>query len=152
MSKIDTSTAAVERMAKLIAMHGDDQDTAALSALLAERDMWRQENLKKQIACEQMGARIVALEAARDAEANDEITTMERDAAIRERDAARAEAARLRGAGLDALATATAAHSLLSRGGKRAAPSDMMFLQMLSDYEASITRARAALAAKESVR
>lgn len=38
MSKIDTSTAAVERLAKLIAMHGDDQDTAALSALLAERD------------------------------------------------------------------------------------------------------------------
>ena len=31
--------------------------------LRAERDMWRQENLKKQIACEQMGARIVVLEA-----------------------------------------------------------------------------------------
>ena len=28
-----------------------------------ERDMWREENAKKQLACEQMGARIVALEA-----------------------------------------------------------------------------------------
>lgn len=28
-----------------------------------ERDMWREENVKKQLACEQMGARIVALEA-----------------------------------------------------------------------------------------
>ena len=34
-----------------------------IERLRAERDMWRQENLKKQIACEQMGARIVALEA-----------------------------------------------------------------------------------------
>lgn len=33
-----------------------------IERLRAERDMWRQENLKKQIACEQMGARIVALE------------------------------------------------------------------------------------------
>lgn len=63
-----------------------------------------------------------------------------------ERDAARAESERLRGAGLGALATAVAAHSLLARGGKRAAPSDTMFLQMLSDYEVSIARARAALA------
>lgn len=37
-----------------------------IERLRAERDMWRQENLKKQIACEQMGARIVALEAERD--------------------------------------------------------------------------------------
>jgi hypothetical protein len=34
-----------------------------IERLRVERDMWRQENLKKQIACEQMGARIVALEA-----------------------------------------------------------------------------------------
>lgn len=34
-----------------------------IERLRRERDMWRQENLKKQIACEQMGARIVVLEA-----------------------------------------------------------------------------------------
>jgi hypothetical protein len=33
----------------------------------AERDMWRAENAKKVTACEQMGARITALEAERDA-------------------------------------------------------------------------------------
>lgn len=38
-----------------------------IERLRVECDMWRQENLKKQIACEQMGARIVALEAERDA-------------------------------------------------------------------------------------
>lgn len=39
------------------------QDAAdEIERLRSERDMWRQENLKKQIACEQMAARIVALE------------------------------------------------------------------------------------------
>lgn len=34
-----------------------------IERLRAERDMWRGENAKKQTACEQMGVRIVALEA-----------------------------------------------------------------------------------------
>ncbi len=38
---------------------------AAVLALIAERDMWRAENIKKQQACEQMGRRIAALEAER---------------------------------------------------------------------------------------
>jgi hypothetical protein len=60
-----------------------------------------------------------------------------------------AENARLREAALDALASLVAAHSLLKRGGKKAAPSDKMFEQMLCDYDATITRARAALGEKE---
>jgi len=36
---------------------------AALRSLAAERDMWRGENIKKQTACEQMGARIQIFEA-----------------------------------------------------------------------------------------
>jgi hypothetical protein len=44
-----------------------------IDRLRAERNMWRQENAKKQIACEQMGARIVALEAK--AMKNERITT-----------------------------------------------------------------------------
>jgi hypothetical protein len=66
-----------------------------------------------------------------------------------ERDALRAENARLREAALDALAGLVAAHSLLERGGKKAAPSNKMFEQMLCDYGAAITRARAALGEKE---
>jgi hypothetical protein len=62
-----------------------------------------------------------------------------------ERDALQAEKARLREAALDALAGLVAAHSLLKAGGKKAAPSDKMFAQMLSDYDAAITRTRAAL-------
>ena len=45
-----------------VCVHAADE----IERLRAERDMWRQENLKKQIACEQMGARIVTLEAERD--------------------------------------------------------------------------------------
>jgi hypothetical protein len=33
-----------------------------IRSLAAERDMWRAENIKKQTACEQMGARITAFE------------------------------------------------------------------------------------------
>jgi hypothetical protein len=66
-----------------------------------------------------------------------------------ERDALRAKNARLREAALDALAGLVAAHSLLERGGKKAAPSNKMFEQMLCDYGAAITRTRAALGEKE---
>ena len=56
---------------------------------------------------------------------------------------------KLREAALDALAGLVAAHSLLKRGGKKAAPSDKMFEQMLCDYGATITRVRAALGEKK---
>ena len=39
----------------------------------------------------------------------------------------------------------SAAISLLERGGKKAAPSDKMFEQMLADYRSSLARGRAAL-------
>jgi hypothetical protein len=63
-----------------------------------------------------------------------------------ERDAALAEARELREAFKDVLAHLVAAHSLLERGGKKAAPSDKMFDQMLKDYAASIERGRSLLA------
>ena len=64
-------------------------------------------------------------------------------AAERERDALR-EALR------NALASLVAATSLLERGGKKAAPSDKMFAQMLVDYNKSAAAARAALTANHS--
>ena len=71
MTQPDTSAAAVERLARLIAMHGDDQDTAALSALLA---------------------RVERTEAARDTARFQRDKAVERaDNAGTERDAARAE-------------------------------------------------------------
>lgn len=48
----------------------------------------------------------------------------------------------LEAAALDALSSLTAAVSLLERGGKKAAPSDKMFTQMLIDYNGAIERAR----------
>lgn len=57
-----------------------------------------------------------------------------------------AERDALRGAAMDALSSLVAAVSLLEGGGKKAAPSDKMFRQMLVDYNNSITRARQALA------
>jgi hypothetical protein len=46
---------------------------------------------------------------------------------------------------IDAGASLAAAISLLERGGKKAAASDKMFAVMLSDYQKSMDRARAAL-------
>ena len=46
---------------------------------------------------------------------------------------------------IDLLASLTAAHSLLSRSPKLAAPSDRIFDKMLEDYAASIERGREAL-------
>ena len=57
------------------------------------------------------------------------------------------ENARLRAALIDVTASLFAAISLLSRGSKKAAPSDKMFDQMVVDYETSAERARALLAA-----
>lgn len=45
------------------------------------------------------------------------------------------------------LANLVAAHSLLSRSPKSAAPSDKMFDQMLSDYQSAIDKVRADLKA-----
>ena len=59
-----------------------------------------------------------------------------------------ADNARLRAALVDVTASLVAAISLLERGGKamkKAAPSDLMFNQMVRDYTASVERARAAL-------
>ena len=49
-------------------------------------------------------------------------------------------------AAIGAGAALAAAISLLEGGGKKAAPSDRMFDQMLLDYNAALDRARAALA------
>lgn len=57
----------------------------------------------------------------------------------------RAENEKLREVLIDTTASLVASVSLLERGGKKAAPSDKMFAQMLVDYKNSIDRARAAL-------
>ena len=57
----------------------------------------------------------------------------------------RAENEKLREALIDTTASLVASVSLLERGGKKAAPSDKMFAQMLVDYKNSIDRARAAI-------
>jgi hypothetical protein len=44
------------------------------------------------------------------------------------------------------IAHLVAAHSLLARGGKKAAPSDKMFYQMLDDYEKAFNEGRAVIA------
>jgi hypothetical protein len=46
---------------------------------------------------------------------------------------------------IDVASSLAAAISLLERGGKKAAASDKMFEQMLTDYRGSLNRARAAL-------
>jgi hypothetical protein len=56
----------------------------------------------------------------------------------------------LREGAVDVTASLVAAVYLLKHGGKKAAPSDKMFGQMVLDYEASIERARAALATAEA--
>ena len=61
--------------------------------------------------------------------------------------ALREENARLREALIDILASLVASVDLLERGGKKAAPSDKMFAQMLVDYKNSIERGRAVAAA-----
>ena len=57
-----------------------------------------------------------------------------------------AEIAELVGALGDVTAHLVAAHSLLSRGGKKAAASDTVFKIMLQDYEKSFEAGRKALA------
>lgn len=52
---------------------------------------------------------------------------------------------KLKEALINVAASLAAAISLLERGGKKAAPSDKMFAQMLEDYRASLSRARALL-------
>lgn len=70
MSEIDTSMEEVKRLRYGCENYNGDWlinnsglIAATLRALVAERDMWRAENAKKQEACEQMGRRIAALEA-----------------------------------------------------------------------------------------
>jgi hypothetical protein len=51
---------------------------------------------------------------------------------------------------MEVLASLVAVVSLLKRGGKKAAPSDKMFDQMILDYERAIERGRAALAQSDA--
>lgn len=60
------------------------------------------------------------------------------------------EIERLREAAISTTASLVAAVSLLKRGSKKAAPSDVMFDLMIADYEVSIERARAALKGGEA--
>lgn len=55
------------------------------------------------------------------------------------------QAEAMREALIETAASLSAAHSLLSRGGKRAAPSNKMFAVMLEDYRKSLDRAVATL-------
>jgi len=67
-------------------------------------------------------------------------------------EALEAENERLREELVGVAASLAAAISLLERGGKaakKAAPSDLMFDQMVRDYTASLERARAALGEKQ---
>ena len=82
--------------------------------------------------------RIAALEAEQDASCNAEELRQTRV----DRDALRAEQDALQQVLVDVTAHLVAAHSLLKRGGKKAAGSDKMFTIMLKDYEASIERGR----------
>ena len=61
----------------------------------------------------------------------------------------REENARLREALIDTLASLVASVDLLECGGKKAAPSDKMFEQMLVDYKNTIERGRYAAAIRE---
>ena len=56
----------------------------------------------------------------------------------------------LEAATLTVAASLVAAISLLEGGGKKAAPSNKMFEQMIKDYKKSLADARAALAGKGS--
>ena len=58
-----------------------------------------------------------------------------------------AEVARLRAVAIQTAASLAAAISLLERGGKKAAASDKMFAQMLTDYRNALNEARKALRA-----
>ena len=82
--------------------------------------------------------RVAALEAEQDASCNAEELRQTRV----DRDALRAEQDALQQVLVDVTAHLVAAHSLLKRGGKKAAGSDKMFTIMLKDYEASIERGR----------
>jgi len=67
-----------------------------------------------------------------------------------ERDAALARIKELEESTVTALSSLVGAISLLERGGKKAVASDRMFAQMLSDYKASVSFARAALTPKDA--
>lgn len=168
-SEMDTSAASIVEMRRMLRLHPayvgtGEMANALIDALAAERD-----DLLASVArphdkaddalrrCDEKARGLADVAAARNAlaakyavvnECHENALRLVRET-LAERDAARAEAARLREAGLDALASLVAAHSLLKAGGKKAAPSDKMFAQMLRDYKASINRARAALAQKE---
>ena len=119
------------------------------AALKAERDALRQLRIDHEViygASEasaeaevvRLRERVAALEAEQDASCNAEELRQTRV----DRDALRAEQDALQQVLVDVTAHLVAAHSLLKRGGKKAAGSDKMFTIMLKDYEASIERGR----------
>jgi hypothetical protein len=57
-----------------------------------------------------------------------------------------AKLAKAVGAAVDTAASLAAAISLLEKGGKKAAPSNKMFDQMMADYRYSLERTRTTLA------
>ncbi len=65
--------------------------------------------------------------------------------ALMEIDRMEAENARLREALIRTTASLVAAKSLLEHGGKKAAASGKMFVQMLAGYQRSVEHARAAI-------
>jgi septal ring factor EnvC (AmiA/AmiB activator) len=137
------TTEEAERLAKACCKWGMDNSATTIRSLAAERDALKAENAnlqddlasaERERAHQQGRADRNAAEYAREQKKREQL---------------QAENARLREAALDALAGLVAAHSLLERGGKKAAPSNKMFEQMLCDYGAAITRTRAALGEKE---
>lgn len=70
------------------------------------------------------------------------IVSLER---LAQADAAEAKVAKLVEVLTSAAASLAAAISLLERGGKKAAPSDQMFNQMLIDYNLALDNARSAI-------
>jgi len=132
------TTEEAERLLELgkVIPNGSRRIAAAISSLAAERDAPKADLLAARngtVAASENAGRMME----------------ERNDAWQEMEVLKAENARLREAALDALAGLVAAHSLLERGGKKAAPSNKMFEQMLCDYGAAITRTRVALGEKE---
>jgi hypothetical protein len=74
----------------------------------------------------------------------DDLAVAYLDGVERGKDAARARIAELEAALKDTTVCLLAAVSLLESGGKKAAPSNKMFDQMLVDYKNGVERARAA--------
>ena len=95
---------------------------------------------------EALAADLARQKARADALKNDKAFWEDREnVAVHRAEAAEAKVARLVEAAIRVAASLAAAISLLDRGGKKAAPSDKMFNQMIVDYKKSLDEARAAI-------